>query len=202
MSRRLILSLLCAFLLLLAGCPKRQGQQSELVYIPAPKPAPAQVAAASPAPSTPQVLVIEEPPPPPPQPEPEQEEETPAPQTPEPASKHKPKHAAHTDSAADQQDETPAEETPEAPPPAVPALEPRQSSAEENEQKREFLGLQQDLGKRLEKLSNAHLSANDQKALEDARTFFTQANQAMVNGDVSRALNLAHKAGLLLSALE
>jgi outer membrane biosynthesis protein TonB len=159
------------------------------------------MAASSPPATKPQVLVIEEPPPPEPQPEPEPEE-APAPQTPEPAARHKPRRTTHTDSATDQQEETPTEETPEAQPPAVPALEPRQSSAEESEQRKEFLELQQDLTKRLEKLGNAHLSGNDQKALEDARTFFSQANQAMANGDLSRALNLAHKAGLLLSALE
>jgi hypothetical protein len=146
-------------------------------------------------------MVIEEPPPPEPPPEPEQEEATP-PQTPEPTARHKSRRAAHPEASTDQPEETPTEDTPETPPPAVPALEPRQSSAEENELRRQFLGLQQDLTKRLEKLASAHLSGNDQKALEDARTFFTQANQAMANGDISRALNLAHKAGLLLSALE
>jgi hypothetical protein len=201
MLRRAILSSFCGLLLVLCGCPKRQGQQSEIVYVPAPKPAPAQVAASSPPETKPQVLVIEEPPPPAPPAEAEPEEEPP-PQTPEPTAHHRTRHPAHPEATADQQDETPAAETPETPAPAVPALEPRQSSAEESELRREILGLQQDIGKRLERLAGAHLSGNDQKALEDARTFFTQANQAMADGDLPRALNLAHKASLLLSALE
>ncbi len=201
MLRRAISTSVCALLLLLCGCPKRQGQQSELVYVPAPKPAPAQIATASPPETKPQVLVIEEPPPPAPPAEAEPEEEPP-PQTPEPAAKHKPRRSAHPEGSVDQSDETPSTETPAASTPAVPALEPRQSSAEESELRRQIIGLQQVIGKRLERLSNAHLSGNDQKALEDARTFFTQANQAMADGDLPRALNLAHKANLLLSALE
>jgi hypothetical protein len=62
--------------------------------------------------------------------------------------------------------------------------------------------LQQDLRKRLEQLSGVRLSANDQRTLEDARTFYTQASDAMAGGDLPRAMNLARKAGLLLAALE
>jgi len=170
-----------------------------VVYVPAPVPTPAQVAASAPPATKPQVLVIEEPAPPP-EPEPEPEE-TPPPQTPEPTARHRVRHPAHPETPTDQ-DEAPTVENPETPPAEVPALEPRQSSAQENELRRQFLGLQQDIGKRLEKLSSAHLSANDQKTLEDARTFFAQANHAMASGDLPRAMNLAHKAGLLLAALE
>jgi len=38
--------------------------------------------------------------------------------------------------------------------------------------------------------------------VEDARAFFAQATQAMVSGDLPRALILARKASLLLAALE
>jgi hypothetical protein len=202
MLRRVSLSLICGLLLFLGGCPKRQATQSVLVYVPAPVPPPVQVASSAPSAANPQVLVIEEPPPPP-EPEPEPEE-IPPPQTPEPTARRKAKHPARSETSTDQ-DEAPATENPETPgtPPAeVPALEPRQSSAQQNELRRQFMGLQQDIGKRLERLSSAHLSANDQKTLEDARTFFQQANQAMASGDLPRALNLAHKAGLLLAALE
>ena len=96
----------------------------------------------------------------------------------------------------------PAPENPETPPAEVPALEPRQSTAQETELRRQFVDLEQDIEKRLAQLSGAHLSANDQKTLEDARTFFAQARQAMASGDLPRALNLARKAGLLLAALE
>jgi hypothetical protein len=54
----------------------------------------------------------------------------------------------------------------------------------------------------LARLGGAQLSANDQKALEDARAFFSQATRAMEGGDLPRALNLARKASLLLAALE
>ena len=186
-------------MLFLCGCPKRQSLQSTLVYVPAaPEPAAAVTPAAS---AKPQYLVIAEPPPPAPEPEPE---ELPLQPVPEPSTHHKPRRSPHSEAQNDQDDQPAAEnqEPPENPPEAVPALEPRQSSAQENELRRQFSGLEQDIRGRLEKLSGAHLSANDQKALEDARTFYTQANHAMAAGDLPRALNLAHKAGLLLAALE
>jgi hypothetical protein len=62
--------------------------------------------------------------------------------------------------------------------------------------------LQEDISQRLTRLKGAQLSANDQKTLEDARTFFAQAARAMATGDLPRALNLARKASLLLAALE
>ena len=198
MLRRVSLIPICVLLLLVDGCQKRLGPQSLLVYVPAPAPPPA----AAPAAVKPQVLVLEEPPPPP-EPEPE-EEETPPPQNPEPTTHHKPKHAAHPE-ASTETDETPAVENPETtetPPAEVPALEPRQSSAQENELRRQYLDLEQDIRTRLAKLSGAHLSGNDLKTLEDARTFFAQSKRAMMSGDLPRAMNLAHKAGLLLAALE
>ena len=188
---------MCALLLLLGGCHQRQGPQNLLVYVPAPAPPPAAAATAT----KPQVLVLEEPPPPP---EPEPEEEAPPPQNPEPTEHHKPKHAAHPGTGTET-DETPTvenPETPETPPAEVPALEPRQSSAQENELHRQYVDLEQDIRTRLAKLSGAHLSGNDLKTLEDARTFFAQSKRAMMSGDLPRAMNLAHKAGLLLAALE
>jgi outer membrane biosynthesis protein TonB len=140
-------------------------------------------------------MVIEEPAPPP------EPEKTPPPPTPEPTPHRRTRHATNSETPTEP-DETPTPENPETPPAEVPALEPRQSSAQETELQRQFLSLQQDIRTRLAKLSGAHLSANDQKTLEDARTFFAQANHAMASGDLPRALNLAHKAGLLLAALE
>ena len=99
-------------------------------------------------------------------------------------------------------DETPTQENPETPPAEVPALEPRQSSAQETELRRQFVKLEQDIRQRLTRLNGARLSANDRKTLEDARTFFAQATRAMASGDLPRALNLARKASLLLAALE
>lgn len=196
MLRRWSLISICGLIALLGGCQKRQGTQNALVYVPAPAPPPAAATTAT----KPQVLVLEEPPPPP---EPEPEEETPPPQNPEPTARHKPKRAAHPE--ATEPDETPTvenPETPETPPAEVPALEPRQSSAQENELHRQYVDLEQDIRTRLAKLSGAHLSGNDQKTLEDARTFFAQSKRAMMSGDLPRAMNLAHKAGLLLAALE
>ena len=140
--------------------------------------------------------MIEEPPPPAPEPE-----ETPPPPTPEPATPHRSRHAPHPETPPEP-DETPAQENPETPPAEVPALEPRQSTAQETELRRQYLNLEQDIRQRLARLNGAHLSANDQKTLEDARTFFAQATQAMASGDLPRALNLARKAGLLPCRLD
>jgi hypothetical protein len=62
--------------------------------------------------------------------------------------------------------------------------------------------LADEINQRLARLNGAQLSANDQRTLEDARTFFAQATRAMASGDLPRALNLARKASLLLAALE
>jgi outer membrane biosynthesis protein TonB len=140
-------------------------------------------------------MVIEEPPPP------SEPEEPPPPQAPEPTTHPRPRRPARPETPAEP-DETPAPENPEPPPAEVPALEPRQSTAQETELRREFRTLDQDIRRRLAQLNGAHLSANDQKTLEDARTFYAQATRAEASGDLPRALNLARKAGLLLAALE
>jgi hypothetical protein len=140
-------------------------------------------------------LVIEEPAPP------SEPQATPPPQTSQATPHHRQAGPAHPKTATET-DETSAPEKPETPPAEVPALEPRQSSAQEIELRRQFLNLEQDIRQRLGRLSGARLSANDRKTLEDARTFFAQSTNAMANGDLPRALNLAHKASLLLAALE
>lgn len=191
MVRRGSIPSICALLLLFGGCPKRKGAKYVLVYVPAQPPAATQTAAA-PAAASSQVLLIEQPAPPP-EPEPE---ETPPPQAPEitthrwPGARHVPKTPSEPD------------EAPEAPPAEIPALEPRQSSAQETELRRQFVTLQQDIGQRLARLSGAQLSASDRRTLEDARAFSAQAAHAMASGDLPRALNLARKASLLLAALE
>jgi len=86
--------------------------------------------------------------------------------------------------------------------PPVPLLEPRESSTEQATQRREIQGLQDDVQKRIAKLSSAELSGVDRKTLDDARTFFQQSTQALSEGDLQRALMLARKASLLVSALE
>ena len=191
MRRDISWSPICALLLLFGGCPKRQTSRSMVVYVPTPPPA------AAPATEKPQVLVIAEPAPPP-EPEPE---EPPVPQTPEPAVQHRQHRPAHTETPA-ASDETAAPESHENTPAAVPALEPRESSAQETELRRQFLSLEQSIEQRLTRLSASNLAANDRRTLEDARTFLAQARQAMASGDLPRALNLARKASLLVAALE
>jgi outer membrane biosynthesis protein TonB len=187
MLRQGTLASVCALMIWIGGCPKRQDTKSVVVYVPAP-------AAAATADKQ-QVLVIEEPAPPP------EPEEAPPPQTPGPTAHRPARRPAPTPTSAEP-DETSTQENPEIPPAEVPALEPRESSAQETELRRQYLKLDQDIRQRLTRLTGARLSTNDQKTLEDARTFFTQATHAMASGDLPRALNLARKASLLLAALE
>jgi outer membrane biosynthesis protein TonB len=140
-------------------------------------------------------MVIEEPAPPP---EPEETAPPQAPATPPP---HRPRRPTHTE-AAPEPDETSPPESPVTPPAAVPALQPSESSAQQTELRNQFLRMEQDVRQRLGRLNGARLSSNDRKTLEDARTFFAQAHQAMAGGDLPRALNLERKASLLLAALE
>ena len=84
----------------------------------------------------------------------------------------------------------------------MPSLEPRESSAQEAALRRQIQGLQDDVRQRIAKLSQAGLSGADRKTLDDARTFFAQSTRALEEADLQRALNLASKASLLVSALE
>ena len=197
MLRRESISSLCFLLLWMGGCPKRQTSKSLVVFVPAQAPrATAQAAPAAPA--EPQVLVIEEPAPPP---EPEPAETSPA-QTPEePTAQKRTRRPAHPETATEP-DETSPQGTPETPSTEVPALEPRQSTAQETELHNQFQKLDQDIQQRFARLSGAQLSPNNRKALEDARTFYTEATRAVASGDLPRAVKLAQKASLLLAALE
>jgi hypothetical protein len=62
--------------------------------------------------------------------------------------------------------------------------------------------LQGDVSRRLARFNEARLSPADRKTLDDARTFFAQSTRAREEGDLQRALTLARKASLLVSALE
>jgi outer membrane biosynthesis protein TonB len=187
MLRNGTLTSVCALLLWIGGCPKRQDPKSIVVYVPAQAPAAAPPATKS------AVMVIEEPAPPP------EPEEIPPPQTPEPTAHRRPRRPALPETPTEPNE---TQEIPETPPAEVPALEPRQTSAQETELRRQFQNLDHDIRQRLARLNGAQLSANDRKTLEDARTFFAQATHARASGDLPRALNLAHKAALLLAALE
>jgi len=138
-------------------------------------------------------MVIEEPAPP---------EEPPAP-SPQPTSPPEParrRRVLRREAPAEAAESTP--ETTEPPTPQVPSLEPRESSAQEAALRRQIQGLQDDVRQRIAKLSRARLSGADRKTLDDARTFFAQSTRALNDADLQRALNLARKASLLVSALE
>ena len=139
-------------------------------------------------------MVIEEPAPP---------EEPPAP-SPQPTTQPEParrRHVLRREAPAAATEETPAATEPP-PTPQVPSLEPRESSAQEAALRRQLQALQDDVRQRIAKLSRAGLSGADRKTLEDARTFFAQSTRALNDADLQRALNLARKASLLVSALE
>jgi len=144
--------------------------------------------------------VIEEPAPPP------EPQETPPPQPPGSSKttaggRRASSRPAHGETPSEP-DETSTPANPETPPAEVPAIKPSESSAQADELKRQFQKLADEINQRLARLNGAQLSANDQRTLEDARTFFAQATRAMASGDLPRALNLARKASLLLAALE
>ena len=171
----------------IGGCPKRQAP-TRIVYVPSPPPAVTQVSSAG----TP-FMVIEEPAPPePPAPSPQ-----PAP-PPKPARRRRRVLRAEPPAAA--AESTP--ETTEPPTPQVPSLEPRESSTQEAALRRQIQGLQDDVRQRIAKLSRAGLAGADRKTLDDARTFFAQSTRALNEADLQRALTLARKASLLVSALE
>jgi len=184
----------CALLIWMGGCPKRQAPNGVVVYVPAPAPAAVTPAAKS------EVLVIEEPAPPP------APEAGPASGTTE---QKKPRASGHRSSSSStrattipETDETPPPETPETPPAEVPALEPRESSAQEAALREQVQQLQENVRQRMARLNPSSLSSNERKTLDDARVFLTQSTRAFEASDFQRALNLARKASLLVAALE
>ena len=182
----------CSLALFLGGCPKRQAP-TRIVYVPSPPPAATQASAAGAPP-----MVIEEPAPP-------EEPPAPSPQpttNPEPAQRRR--RVLRREAPAAAPENTPETTEPLTPqvPSQVPSLEPRESSAQEAALRRQIQGLQDDVRQRIAKLSRAGLSGADRKTLDDARTFFAQSTRALNDADLQRALNLARKASLLVSALE
>jgi hypothetical protein len=185
----------CSLALLIGGCPKRQASP-RIVYVP---PSPPRAAMQAPGPESPPLMVIEEPPPP----EPAVATPKPGTQTPtdtdtDTAPKsHRTQHRSQLPPAPGS-----APETDEEPSPPLPSLAPQESSSEQATQRREILGLQDDVQKRIAKLGAADLSAVNRKTLEDAKGFIAQSTQALNEADLQRALMLARKASLLVSALE
>ena len=189
MMRNGTLASVSALLLWIGGCPKHQGPASVVVYVPAEAPVAAAPAAKS------EVLVIEEPAPPP-EPEP-----TPPHPTPAPTTHRRPRASAHTETQTET-DESATPEIPETPPAEVPALEPRESTAQEAALREQVQRLQENVRQRMARLNPAHLSPNERQTLDDARTFLAQSTHAFESSDLQRALNLARKASLLVAALE
>jgi len=180
----------CSLALFIGGCPKRQAP-TRIVYVPSPPPAATVAPGAEGAPA----MVIEEPAPPEPAVTPPSEAPT------DKAPSNKPRRGPRRGPPPADAETSP--ETTEAPPaPQVPSLEPRESSAEEADLRRQIQGLQDDVRKRMAKLSLAGLSGADRKTLDDARTFFEQSTRALNEADLQRALTLARKASLLVLALE
>ncbi|MGH9440170.1 MAG: hypothetical protein ACRD22_20420 [Terriglobia bacterium] len=183
---KLVKILLIATLLGAAtGCPKRQTNL-RLAYVPAPP------AASVPSGSPSQVMVIESPPPPKPV------ESVPAPATveavaPEPA----PAPVRHVARDRSAESAPVAEPTTDAPP-----LEPLQSPQQQTALAKQVEGLENGVESRIQQLSHASLSVADRKALDDARAFLSQADQAMKKGDLQESMNLTQKADLLVAAIE
>jgi hypothetical protein len=189
--KREALGTVCGLALLFGGCPKRQTSP-RIVYVPSPPPA----AAPAPAQSQ-QTLVIEEPAPPP-----TPEEVAPAPE-PEQAPVRRRRRTSHTGPARSSDEISPeTPETPDAAPAPLPALEPRESSARENTLRQQIIAAQTDVRLRLARLNPSQLAPADRKTLDDARSFFAQSEKALQESDLRRALVLARKAALLVTALE
>jgi hypothetical protein len=174
--------------LVIGGCPKRQ-MTPRLVYVPAPPSADA-------VQSSTEAMVIEEPPPPLPTP---QEALPSPPAAPRPA--HRARRASPNEPAGTTEiNPEPADEP--SPSIEVPALEPRESTEQESALRSQTLGLQNDVQQRITRLAPTRIGPGDRRTLEDSRTFLSQSQKALEEGDLQRSLNLARKASLLVTALE
>lgn len=185
MKRPVLLSV-CSIAVFIFGCPKRQTTPL-LVYVPAPAPA-----AASPSEPAGGVLVIPTPPPPPETPA--AETITPEPPEPKPAPRRR-HHAPAEAQASDSGSETSEPEV------TVPALETRETPEQRGAVRRRIIQLHADIEGRMAQLHAGSLTAQQKKTLDDAQQFLSQSQHALVNGDLTRALNLARKASLLVGSL-
>lgn len=174
--------------LLVFGCPKRQTSP-RLIYVPAPPPAASSSNAGQPASGT---LNIPAPPPP--------EATVEAAPEPEEAPKPRPVRRRRRPEPAEAETPEPAAETPPAEA-AVPQLEPRESPQRQGKLRRQIIRLHANIEGRMAELHPASLNTQDKKTLDDAQLFLDQSQRALVNGDLTRALNLARKASLLVDSL-
>lgn len=180
--------------LLIGGCPKRQPSP-RVVYVEPPPPS------AKPAPDKAQgpeleTLTIEQPPPAPAAPT-----TTPAPPATAtaqnaPVLKHEQPGRTQTRPAGEA---TAPADVKAIDPARAPELEPARSSATEDEVRTQQTRIHQ----RIDGLQKDRYSAPaDQRALDDARLFLAQSEQALKKRDLLKAHGLADKASLLLDALE
>jgi hypothetical protein len=175
-------------LLMLGGCPKRQTT-SRIVYVPSPPAAQPSEASASSGnivisePAPPQEPVVAQPP---------EEEEAPPPK-PE-RRRRRPVRTEPAETTAPEGSESPEQPAADITPPP---LETRDDPAIRGE----VQTLQADIQRRVEEMGRQELSKQEQKTFEDARQFLEQSQRALDQGDSQRALMLARKASLLISAL-
>ena len=180
-------AIVCTVALLFGGCPKR-NTGPRIVYTPTPPPAASSVETASTGP--PQTVVIQAPAPP----EPDQTARTPAP-TPAPQSQphrriRRGEHPRASEPSAEPQ------------PANVPPMGPSESTKLESALHGQVVQLQQQIEKRIATLSREWLSPTERQTLGGARGFLQQSVRALEESDLQRASNLAHKADLLVKAVE
>ncbi|MGH9344538.1 MAG: hypothetical protein ACRD19_12365 [Terriglobia bacterium] len=189
MKTTIVLCILSAALFL-TGCFKRQTT-ARLVYTPPPP--------ATSKPDLPQqthVLIIEPPAPPPATESAPKTEDSEAPSpAPKPQRKHRVVQSGINAAGAEPETAEPAAA-------AAPPLLPERSLQQQIDLEKQIGGLRGAVRQRIARLSRMRLSTEDRKALQDARLFLSEADQAMRENDLQQSLNLAQKADLLISAVE
>jgi hypothetical protein len=179
----------CGLALLIWGCPKRQTTP-RVVFVSQTPPATEQKPAA-----TTGALVIQEPPPPEPPP-PVIIEAPAAPEEKPPQRRRRPATAGHPET------EAPSEDTPAPTAPEVPALEQRESAAQQTAQRQQIIEMLAGIRGRVAQMKRNRLGDLERKTLDDAQMFVEQSQHALDTNDLVRALNLARKASLLVNALQ
>ena len=174
---------------LLAGGCARHRHTARLVYVPSSPPAvPLEPASATDA------MVIEEPPPPVRSVEPVEISPTPEPAAPKPVVR--PRRPSKSEPSATEENTEPQAA------PGLPPLEPRASSQQQQALRNQIATLQAATKQRIVRLEQLKVSSADRKFLDDARHFLEESQRAVADGDLQRSQNLAHKAALLVDAVE
>ncbi len=179
----------CGLAVLMWGCPKRQTTP-RVVFVASPPPAAEQERAPASG-----ALVIQEPAPPEPLP-PVIIEEEPAPEEKPAARRRRPGSAGRSETEAQPEDTT----TPAAQ--EVPALEQRESAAQQSAQRQQIIEMLAGIRGRVAQMRRNRLGDLERKTLDDAQMFVEQSQHALDTNDLVRALNLARKASLLVNALQ